>query len=42
MSEFRTYAIILAAGRGERMQADRNKMLLEIAGRTLLELCLER
>ncbi|NLC41142.1 MAG: 2-C-methyl-D-erythritol 4-phosphate cytidylyltransferase [Clostridiaceae bacterium] len=42
MSEFRTYAIILAAGSGSRMQADQNKMLLEINGRTLLDLCLER
>lgn len=42
MCEIRTYAIILAAGSGKRMQADQNKMLLEIDGRTLLELCLER
>ena len=42
MSEFRTNAIILAAGRGERMQADQNKMLLKIAGRSLLDQCLER
>ena len=42
MSEFRTYAIILAAGRGERMQADANKMLLKIGGHSLLDLCLDR
>ncbi|NLC26283.1 MAG: 2-C-methyl-D-erythritol 4-phosphate cytidylyltransferase [Fastidiosipila sp.] len=42
MSKFQTYAVILAAGRGERMQADANKMLLEISGNSLLDLCLKR
>ncbi|MDD2427733.1 MAG: 2-C-methyl-D-erythritol 4-phosphate cytidylyltransferase [Eubacteriales bacterium] len=42
MSDVLTYAIILAAGRGERMLANKNKMLLEIGGNSLLELCLTR
>ncbi len=42
MSDFRTYAIILAAGRGERMQADKNKMLMKIGDQSLLEICLDR
>ena len=42
MSNFRTYAIILAAGRGERMQADKNKMLMKIGDQSLLEICLDR
>ena len=31
------HAILLAAGRGRRLEADRPKCLLEIEGKTLLE-----
>lgn len=33
----KTAAIVLAAGSGTRMQADRNKMFLQLAGKTVLE-----
>ena len=37
MSEYKTSAIILAAGQGSRMNSDKTKQFITIFGKTVLE-----